>query len=175
MKTIWIIPIIALFWGCKSQKTNTITAPEKSMVSTISACPEDGKCTLEIFRNQHLNVLSDEFGTTYYKMVDDNSSSVIRYFYDRNVPKDLQDAGYREEIVFEVKNSETNLSLADNELEKTQMLFGRFCFCRGETGYYKVNEGNLKLTQKENTINFTLNFTISKVPQTIKNIQGNLK
>lgn len=175
MKTIWIIPIIALFWGCKSQKTNTITAPEKSMVSTISACPQDGKCSLEIFRNKRLNVLSDQYGSVYYQMLDDDNSSVIQYFYDRNVPKDLQDANYREEIVFEVKNTETNLSLSDNELQKTKMLFGRFCFCRGETGYYKVDNGSLNLNQKENNIDFNLQFTIDKVPQIIKTIQGNLK
>lgn len=175
MKTVWIIPLIALFLGCKSQKINTNTTPEKPMISTISACPEDGKCTLEIFKNKRLNVLSDQYGSIYYQMLDDADSSVIQYLYARNVPKEMQDGNYREEIVFDIKNSETNLSLSDNELHKTQMLFGRFCFCRGETGYYKVEKGTLNLTKKENSIDFSLQFTIDKVPQIIKTIQGGLK
>jgi hypothetical protein len=50
------------------------------------------------------------------------------------------------------------------------MHFGRFCFCRGQTGYYKVEEGKLNLKKTNDTIALNLDFTITKVPQIIKTI-----
>lgn len=176
MKAQWFIPILLLLAACKSQKAGSQnTIEEKEAVSMTSVCPDDGKCTLEIFRNKRLNVVADQYGSIYYQMLDDANTTVVQYLYDRNVPKGLQDANYREEIVFEIKNSDRILSLKDSELKKTQMLFGRFCFCRGETGYYKVEKGALELSQKGNTIMFSLDFAINKVPQIIKTIQARSK
>jgi hypothetical protein len=55
------------------------------------------------------------------------------------------------------------------------MLFGRFCFCKGQTGYYKVEQGTLNLIYKKNVVDFTLDFTVTKVPQIIKSIKATVK
>ena len=88
--------------------------------------------------------------------------------------KDLQDANYREEVIFEIKNSDTNLILSGEELQTTKMLFGRFCYCKGQTGYYLVEDGTLNLVQKDNKVSFSLDFNITKVPQIIKSIKASI-
>jgi hypothetical protein len=162
------------FCNCKK---NTITKTDESRsITTIdSACPEDGKCSVEIFRNKSLEIKTDETGATYYQILDATETSVILYQYNRNTKEGLRDNKHREEIVFEIANSDSAISLSDLTLQKTKMLFGRHCFCRGQTGYFRVNEGNLKLEQKENAIRFSLDFKITQIPQTIHSITATIK
>ena len=169
MKKIFLIPFIAMIAACNCQKQTNESNQEKKITST-SQCPDDGKCSIEIKEQKSLNVKTDEFGSTYYELVDDKTTSVIIYKYIRNTEEGLQDSNYREEIVFETDNANT-VSLKNNDLQQTKMLFGRFCFCRGQTGYYKVTNGNLQLTNKGNKLDFNLNFTVSQVPQIINSIE----
>lgn len=157
--------------SCNCQK-NTATNSSKTIGIT---CPEDGKCTTQIFKNKNLEVKTDEFGSVYYQMSDNPETSVILYQYKRNVEKGLQDANYTEEIIFEIKHSDTDIAFSDSDLQKTKMLFGRLCFCRGQTGYYKVTGGSLKLEQKDNEANFSLTFTVTEVPQIITSIIASAK
>lgn len=147
----------------------------KAVEKTESPCPPDGVCTTEILKNKSLVIKTDEFGSTYTQIIDSETTSVIVYQYNRIVKGNLQDANYREEIFFEISNSDTELNLTNKELQQTKMLFGRFCFCRGQTGYYKVEEGKLNLKKTNDNITLNLDFTITKVPQIIKSITYTLK
>lgn len=149
---------------------NDSTKIENTQKMNVKNCPENGTCSVEIFRNQSLEIKTDEFGGIYYNKIDNPETSVILYKYDKNVPKGLHDGNYSEQIVFEINNLDKNLSLSNLDLQKTKMLFGRFCFCRGQTGNYKVEIGNLKLNQTENEVQFDLDFKITKVPQNITTI-----
>ena len=176
MKTLLAISLLSLLSSCTSNKKLAATlSKNENTISLESACPEDGKCTVEIFKNKSLNVLSDEFGSIYTQQLDNPEMSVIVYQYDRNVPKGLQDAHYREEIIFEVNNATSYLTLKDKEIQITKMVYGRFCFCRGQTGYYRVENGTLNLTQKDSIINLDLNFKINQVPQKIESIKAIIK
>ncbi len=175
MKKIFIIPTAILFsFCCTNKDTMNKDEENKVILKTESLCPTDGVCTTEILKNKSLVVKQDEFGSTYTQTVDSETTSVIVYQYNRIVKGDLQDAGYREEVIFEINNSDTNLSLANENLQQTKMLFGRFCFCRGQTGYYKVEDGKLNLKKTNDTITFNLDFTITKVPQIIKTINTSI-
>lgn len=177
MKTLLLISI-SLFLNSCSCKKNVVDNQETTMTKSItlqSDCPTDGKCSVEIFPNKSMNIQTDGTGAMYNQLVDSKETSVIVYQYNRDVPEGLQDGNYREEIIFEIKNSDTNLVASGNYLQQTKMLFGRFCFCRGQTGYYKVTDGNLNLIQKENSITFDLNFTVTEVPQIIKKIQASIQ
>lgn len=180
-KIIFLLPIIFFFASCKCKKVTTSEVTKTSSMeasnkkSTKTLCLDNGKCTVEIFRNKSLDVKTDAFGSIYYNQIDSPETSVILYKYDRTVPKGLQDGNYSEQIVFEIKNSDTSLSLSNQELQKTKMLFGRFCFCRGQTGNYKVEEGNLRLKQKNNEVQFDLDFKITKVPQVINAVSENVR
>jgi hypothetical protein len=181
MKQLLIIPIAILTSCCCTNKNTASKEKEDNLnaieaVSTINSdCPTDGKCTVEILKNKSMNVLTDDIGAVYYRAEDNANTSIIIYKYDRNVPKGLQDAEYREEIIFEINNSEAKINKNDFTLSSTKMLYGRFCFCRGQTGFYKVDKGNLELENKNNQIHFKLDFTVISVPQTIKSIEATIK
>ena len=124
------------FCNCKK---NAITERQSTPTTEISsACPEDGKCTIEIFRNKSLQIKKDGIGALYYQMKDSADVSVIQYQYNRNKTEGLQDGSYREEVLFEIPATATTLSLSDLKLQKTKMLFGRHCFCKGQAGYFEV-------------------------------------
>jgi hypothetical protein len=174
MKKIFLISSTILFSFCGTKKN--IMSQEKNIeITTESICPIDGACNTEILKNKSLVVKTDEFGSIYTETIDNETTSVIIYQYNRTINGDLQDAGYREELIFEIKNYNTELTLSNEMLQQTKMLFGRFCYCRGQTGYYKVEEGILKLKKSSDDITFNLDFTINKVPQIIKNIKCSIK
>jgi hypothetical protein len=168
MKTIISTFSLILMVSCGCNKS--ISHIDK-VANLISDCPKDGTCVLEVFKNKSITVKQDEFGSIYYSIDDNLNSKVYKYVYSRTIKGDLQDAGYREEIVFELNNDITKQSFLNNEIQSTKMLFGRFCFCRGQTGNYKVTDGNLDINENK----LTLNFNISEVPQIIKNITIDLK
>ena len=176
MRKLSIIPITLLFLFCATKTSKIPVNHDTVLVETeLTNCPENGVCETKIFRNQSLEIKTDEFGSIYYEKSENSNTSIILFTYNKNTPKDLQDANYREEIVFEINNIDSNVEFSDLNLQKTKMLFGRFCFCRGQTGYYKVKSGNLKLKQVEKKINFNLNFMVSEVPQIIKSINNTIK
>ena len=182
MKTIYILLILFSFASCICKKDTTNSSESKDSIQTKtvykpmnSACPENGKCTVEIFRNKSLDVKVDEFGSIYYNQIDNLETSIIVYSYNKNVPKNLQDANYREDIVFEIQNTDKKLFLQNQDLQKTKMLYGRFCFCRGQTGNYKIIDGSLNLTQNNNQVQFDLEFKNNKVPQLLSTISEIVK
>ena len=163
-----IISTIAFFalLSCNCTKNTDLTKNSMPINTIESPCPENGVCNIEIIKNKSLNVKSDEFGSTYYTLEENPSTSVIKYQYNRNVTPDLQDDNHKEEIIFEVANNETSMNLVDNDLQKSKLLFGRICFCRGQTGYYKITNGTLKLDKgKKDLYQLNLNFKVSQVPQ----------
>lgn len=168
MKTIFLLPIFILISCCASKS-------EKSFSNIESACPDDGKCTIEIIKNKSLDIKSDETGSNYYQLLDNIATSVIHYQYKRNTVKGFQDGNYTEEILFEITNKDTSFSISNITLQKTKMMYGRFCYCKGQTGYYLINEGNLKFKKKNSNIQFDLDFKNNKVPQIIQKISAVLK
>lgn len=172
MRKLLIIPILTLITACNCQKKVSDKSSEikKDEIVTNSTCPSDGKCTIEVIKNKSLEVKSDEFGSNYYTLTDNMNTSVVLYRYNRNVEEGLQDANYKEEIIFEINNNEKQLSFSDRDLQKTKMIFGRICFCRGQTGYYKVQSGKLFLENQKEEIKLELNFKITEVPQIINSL-----
>jgi len=171
MKKIAFLPLALTLTFCTSQKS---TVTDESIVA-VNSCPDDGKCIVELLKFKRLEIKTDDLGSLYYQIIDSPETSVIVYQYNLTVAKDLQDGNYREEIVFEIKNRDKKLQLSGTALQQTKMLFGRFCYCKGQTGYYKIENGNITLNQKENSVDFNLDFTITKVPQIIKSIQTSVK
>jgi len=163
MRKIALLFVLFSVLSCKCKK---VTTPQTT-VSITSECPKDGTCTVQLLKNKSIAVKKDEFGSTYFTLEDSDSKNVVQYTYKRTVKGDLQDANYREEIIFELNNQTDNLTLSDAALESTQLLFGRFCFCRGQTGNYKINQGNLTVTDGKV---IDLNFKTNEVPQIINHV-----
>ncbi len=174
MNKIIILPLLFFLAFCNSKKVISnvpeITVKEIKLDTIPTPCPENGICTIEILKNKTLNVSLDEFGKNYYTLGDDEFKKVIKYSFTKNKDPKYIDSGYREEILFEIDNSDTQLSLRDLSFQKTKMIFGRLCYCKGATGYYKVEKGFLTLKKEKTGYLLNLSFKVNEVPQIITEI-----
>jgi len=163
-KAVFLLALTGLL-SCKSKK-ETISEP---VISLTSECPKDGNCSVKLNAHKAIELKTDEFGRLYYTLVDDDAKSVYQYTYNRKVKGNLQDAQYREEVIFEVSNQD-NMSLANEALAQQKVLFGRFCYCKGQTGYYAVKQGKLVAAKNQKQTSVDLRFTITEVPQITQHI-----
>ncbi len=159
MKKILLAPVLILIMSCSSyQKKSQKNDP------FIYGCPNDGICSIEIEKNKCLKISQDDLNGISYEFQKHNDKTVYIIEYNRNIDQKLIDGHYREQIVFELNNNIENLQLAGDELQEIQMLFGRFCYCKGYTGYYKVRNGRFNLKDKI----ISIEFAVKEVPQIIE-------
>ncbi|MEL0455613.1 hypothetical protein WJN01_05205 [Flavobacteriaceae bacterium SZ-1-7] len=131
-------------------------------------CPEDGECSFDIYKKKSLKVEKGDFDQIYLEMVDGHNL-VLKFEYKKDNEKKLLDGSYREEIFVELpmKNFENETT----DLKSENIFFARWCYCKGQTGYYKINEGSLKVFKlNDDKAKINLKFKISEVPQVITEI-----
>jgi hypothetical protein len=150
-----------LFASCVSKKTG-----ENHLETSTTKCPENFECTLETKENQSLSIQYDDLGRLSYELTPDKNKTVVIYKINKIVPKNIQDGSYREEILLELHNKNEALLLENDNLQKSKLIFGRFCYCKGKTGYYKITSGKLDI--KNSKLNLT--FKIFEVPQLLNTI-----
>ncbi|PNQ74847.1 hypothetical protein C1T31_01530 [Hanstruepera neustonica] len=167
MKTHLIVVFCTLFFACKSgQQTNVSEKLE-------SLCPNDGTCSFEVLKNKSIDLKFDGLGQLYPDIIDSNKM-VVKFEYKRNEIPNTADSGYREIIYLELEPNKPELDINDSELEITKALFARLCFCRGQTGYYRINKGSLSVKGiKEGLYRLEFSFNIGEVPQIINSVSGN--
>jgi hypothetical protein len=172
MKRILQITACLLLLSCSTKKAG-IAIPA---VTLTSDCAKNAECSLKIFPYKSMNVKTDEFGRLYYEMVDNPEKNVIQYNYNKIVKGDIQDAGYREELVFEANQNGAKELLSESTPQNPKMLFGRFCFCKGQTGYYKVEKSDIAVSETDHKLKtVALGFTVDDVPQITKSITFAIK
>ncbi len=157
------IVVLFLFVFCSCTITNNLPTQK----STI--CPSDGDCTVTILEHKSMVLNSNEDNSTSYTLQDDSTHTVIRYEFKKNSNQEATDGSYKEVIIFEINNN-TPQTLENEDLQKTKMLFRRFCFCRGQIGFYKVMNGKLEWNKKINKLHFHLDFKINEDSQIITTI-----
>lgn len=157
--------ILLNFTGCSTAQK---TGGEKTLLKIDSTKTVSQK--IYLFKNKKLEV-SQTGGSLTYTMVDNDKTNVIQFSYEKDLDKMAYDGGYREEVVFEFPNDTAQQNYADAELNNTKMLFGRYCFCRGYTGLYKVNQGKLHLAVSKKQTHFELQFKVTEVPQVTTEIK----
>lgn len=145
--------------ACKSVKD---TSEEKVLLKMDSVNKVASKIFL--FKNKSMNIDSGN-GYLSYKMENSEKTNVMQFVYERDMDQAVHDGGYREEVVFEVPNTISEQHYEDVGLQNTKMLFGRYCFCRGKTGLYKVIQGKLHVKSSKKETHFELQFKITEVPQ----------
>ena len=165
--------MVLLFSCGATQKT---PLKPKELVTTIEVinCPEDGSCNAQIIENQLPQLAYDEFDNSYL-MFTESSTSHIKLEYTQIKDPKIMDAGYREELIIPFDNTmfyeSQTIDLAD-----LHVFFGRFCFCKGQTGYYLIKEGELKITKvSDEEYNLDMSFAITEVPQVLKQINLRIK
>lgn len=165
MKKITALAALLLL-GCAPAKT--IDRPNN--VSLASTCPKKTACTIELHPDKGMKVENTDSGYKY-TLEHKPGSQVIVYKHTKQVAGNLQDASNRVEIIFEY-NGMRGFSLKDEQLESTKMLYGRFCYCTDGIGYFPVKRGQLSI---DATGHAQLDLTVTEVPQTIKQLQFDLK
>jgi len=168
MRQLLLLSTLVLL-SCSAQKKG-----KHSLTATmVSVCPKEGTCSIEIHEHQKMVVKNDDFGRPYYALEASDEKNVIQFTYNKKVKGNLQDASYREEVLFEINNQIQNATLKDQDLDSVQLLFGRFCYCKGQTGYYKVSSGALNSNAQSKII--TLDFKTTEVPQVIQHLAFSIK
>ena len=172
-KQLFYLIIIVLI-SCKpTQKTTSENQDEKIDMETISTnienCLENSTCTIELIPNKTIEFKKDKFGIGY-PIINDGSKILLKYTFNKNTEKSLQD-GFYSEIIYAELNAIENTTLIDQDLQQVKLYFGRLCYCKGETGYFPVEKGSFSIAQlSEKEFDIDINFTISQVPQIISNI-----
>lgn len=164
-----LIAMILLISSCKSNQQTAMKSDQEKQ------CPSDGTCSFEVLKNKELLILEDEFKNTYHKLKHADGKVVLKYEYKRNEDPKISDDNYSEIIFIEINEDLTDLDLSDQFLSKAKVSYGRMCFCRGATGFYKVKKGNLTISKDNENYEVSLDFVIDEVPQVIKSFKRSFK
>lgn len=172
MKSYYLIILITILTGCKSQLQPFDQLTEKRTFTTQN-CPENGLCTIEMLPNSELILKKDPFGSNYVD-IEKGGHTVFKFVYTRAQNQDIADSSYSEHLYFEIKNADQSLHLKNETLRQVKMIYARFCYCKGQTGYFQVKNGTLDFEHTKNGLNLDAQFTIERIPQIIVNIHEKL-
>jgi hypothetical protein len=162
-KLISLSLIMMLSWGCKSKK----------MDSPVSEALETNTNTMmTLHDNTALELKIDYIGSLYYELVPNEEYIVVSYRYEENMPEDIMDGHYIEEIYFQIAKPIVPMTVSNTLLADHKALFNRQCFCRGEAGTFLITEGNLILEENKDNFTFEFNFSVSKGKQITQKITG---
>lgn len=168
MKKILIYGSFLFLLSCKAQTSF------KNELTLISECPKDGTCEIELYQNKSLVLLVDQLGGMYYELQETPGKSVIHFQYNKTTQANLQDGHYREDVLFEINHDTKSLNLQNTALQQTKLIFGRHCFCKGQTGYFKMENGNLTIQEAEKKLQVKVDFSTPKIPQIIRSIEATI-
>ncbi len=156
-----ILAALALSCGGAKEKASTSEAELRS------GCLPDGKCTIKLFPKVAAVYKKDEIGTGIYDTIPDDTQSVVVIAYEQDVPKNVQDGFYREEIVLTINAADM----------PPNTLFGRFCYCKESAGYFVLADKDIAVIRKRDgdadVYDITLHF--ETLPHRLKHLQFRLK
>lgn len=173
MKTILLLSTAIILFSCKSSKSSEDKA-NQDVNSISSLCAEEGECTFVVHKDSSLIILEDTTGQIY-PVIEQGENIVVEFTYAVKGPEGTMDGDYSETVHFEITGSEDKLNLTNEELGKIKLLFGKHCFCKGEAGYYTVDEGEILLKNKNDSLFLNLNLVINKVSHKVNNITYRFK
>ena len=163
----YLLVISLLFISCASKQNATVINEIKINSTT---CPEDGVCTFEVLSNQTFSIEKDGIGELYPKISEGNKT-ILKFEYKRNEIPNTVDGNYSELIYIELDPNDLEIDLKDESLKNVNALFARLCFCRGQTGYYVIKQGQLSIKKESNNqYNLKMSFKIDEVPQVISTL-----
>jgi len=170
MKYLCLFFLVLLVVGCKSSQINTSLEElnEKHTV-LLSNCIDNAVCNIELIPKSNLLIKEDEFKNTYIEFEKGNNT-IIKYQLKKNELPNTADSHYSEIIYLEIDNYNKSLYLKSEDLQQVKMIYGRLCYCKGSSGYFKVNKGSLKLILSKNKLSLNANFNVENIPQIVSQI-----
>lgn len=162
MKKIGILLIVAMFAASCACQKKSATPPTATLVS---GCPTDGSCTIKVDDNRTVILRKDEYGSGFCDLSEAKGERVVTIRYEKRVPKGIQDGFYNEELLLVFSD--------DLQPQLRKAVYGRFCYCKGETGYYELPLSALDVsTSGEET---RVVFKVSEVRQVLAEVVFRLK
>ncbi|WP_418508767.1 hypothetical protein [Corallibacter sp.] len=169
MKILFLTFVFASILSCANKQDKLMGNKDEK---TVSICPEYGQCKLTVLKNKSIKIKEDEFGATYSQITDSNNI-LIEFEYKRNEIQNTADSSYKELVYIELNPSNLEVNYSDADLKKANITYARLCFCRGQTGYYNILSGNLKIEKtSDKHYSLELSFKTFEVPQIITYIKG---
>ncbi len=167
LRFIYFMTLCATLMSCKP--TQDSVSKDLQQEININSCPDDGMCSFEILKHKTLEIKTDGIGAKY-PQVQNGDKTVLKFEYKRASNPAIADDGYSEIIYAEIHPDTRSLSLNDEMLSQAKILFGRLCFCRGESGYFEAAEGSFEISEYKNKTSLQLDFdlNIPEVPQVIQ-------
>ncbi len=146
MKKVILLSIAFLFFNACSCYKHKGVKIKNTMVSQFTMQKENIYITekISILPNSSILYKKDKFGVGYYKVVPGTKTVFIYTYKEEPVNKNLRDAGYTEEVIFEIKGKIKEMELKDEELKKVNLLVGIHGFFK-RAGVYPVTKGYLKI------------------------------
>jgi len=172
MKTFVASLIFCFCCACSSQEH--ILQLTKKIHKTSLTQLKGGHSTITVIPHKKAVLKKDPFNIGYV-ILEEGEGSLFKFEYIKQTPKNLADANYSEIVYINLPENFSEINSNNVALGKTQILFGRFCYCKGQTGFYKVENGDLlaKMTAK-NQLKLALKFSLKQVPHLISSIQENI-
>ena len=169
MKLLIAVISLCLFFLATSCLNRNIAQQDKINLKTTVF--KNGKETLDLIKNKRLDTITIN-GHLTYQIKDNPTSDVIHFSYEKDMDQVEVDGGLREELLFEIPKGDVALALTDSNLQQTKMLFGRYCYCRGQNGIVKIKNGILNLSRKKEKLKLNLEFQSKSIPQAFENISS---
>ncbi len=135
-----------LLFSCASYKQKGIKIKGQTNLHSINN-QDENVITEENFRilpNTQIEYKKDAIGAGYYTLIPGNKTVFIYTLEEKPKNKNLRDAGYKEEILFEWEGNLKEMELKDKELSKVNMLVGMHGFFK-KAGVFPVTKGYLKI------------------------------
>ncbi len=142
MKKLFLfLLIMALIGACSCYKHKGVEFKKGILISSTKQFENQIiKKEILIYPKGKIDFKKDNIGMGYYDIIT-GDNTVFRYLYSETpVDKTLKDAGYKEEVLFEIKGKLKEMELKDKELSKIHLLVGIHGFFR-KAGVYPVKKG----------------------------------
>lgn len=177
MKAFYFLIPILLVNACKTQNSSVVASENTTMeqVDNVAKdCPNNGDCQFEILKNKKLVIKQDDFGKSYPE-IETGTGTIVQYTYSEKGPEGTVDGNYSETIHFEIPENMTSMDKADGDLQDIKLLWGKHCYCKGEAGYYPIEDGKISLKKSNNQLTVDLTFSTDKVSQRISTVSEVIK
>jgi hypothetical protein len=125
---------------------------------------------LNIVNNKSITI-NESNGSFLHEFIDDVNYDIVEYVYESNMSQTETDGAYKEIVFFEIPKGDFELNLKDKSLQNVKLHFGRYCYCKGQTGLFPIRNGVLVASRKKNKLKLELQFEQSYVPQITKEIK----
>ena len=170
MKNFYIFILFIFLAGCKSSQINSsLEKLSENHTFILSNCIDNAVCNIEIIPKSNLFIKEDEFKNTYVEFEKGNNT-IIKYQLKKNELPNTADSHYSEILYIEIDNYNKSLYLKNEELQQVKMIYGRLCYCKGSSGYFKVKNGDLELILSKNKLSLNANFNVENIPQIVSQI-----